>query len=145
MTVGITNLSFTAQAQGIVLIYGDSSHTMLSDAIAFFNVNGMATAVYLSDVGRFSTLPVDLPILAQLNESQGPINLSLALTNGQFLHAAFCGDLSETGNCKGSDEALKLSLGTMPVPEPGTFLLMGSGLLPALKRLVTWKRQRRCA
>src|ERR1700740_3333469 len=31
----LTGLSFTAQAQGMVLIYDDSAHTLLSDVVTF--------------------------------------------------------------------------------------------------------------
>ena len=35
LTVTLTGLSFGAQAQGVVLIYDDATHTLLSDAVAF--------------------------------------------------------------------------------------------------------------
>jgi hypothetical protein len=38
LTSTLTGLKFTAQAQGMVLIYDDSTHTLLSDIVTFTNV-----------------------------------------------------------------------------------------------------------
>ena len=143
LTVSIKNLSFTSQAQGIVLIYDNASHTVLSDVVAFYNVNGVATAEFLSVSQGSLSVPQNLPILGQFTEGQENLNLSVALSNGQFLHAAICSGLTDTG-CKGSPDALKLSVSgsSSSVPEPSTFLLLGTGLLPGLKRLFNRKQLR---
>src|SRR5258708_30134315 len=83
----LTGLSFTAQAQGMVLIYDDSAHTLLSDVVTFTNVGGVATVTFVSDTEGIPVTAQGLPILGQFTESHTPIDLSLALANRQFLHA----------------------------------------------------------
>jgi hypothetical protein len=52
----------------------------------------------------------------------------VALANGEVLNAKICTDLGASANCPGSD-AIALSIRSGSVPEPGTFLLLGSGLI----------------
>ena len=127
VTIGITGLSFTAQAQGMVLLYDDSAHTILSDVVTFTNVGGVATVTFLSDSDVLLT-PPGLPILGKFSEGKGPIFISLALGNGDFLHARICSD-TENPNCPGGNsDSISLKESTSSIPEPGTFLLLGSGL-----------------
>ena len=124
LNVTLTGLSFTAQAQGMVLIYDDSSHTLLSDVVVFSNVGGVATIAFVSDTDGIPASAAGLPVLASFTESSKLITLSLALGNGGVLHAKICSDWGSSTCYEGSDS---ITLST--VPEPGTFVLLGSGLL----------------
>ena len=129
LTATLTGLSFTAQAQGMVLIYDDAAHTILSDVVTFTNVGGIATVAFFSDTNGIPLTAQGLPILGQFTESNKPVSLSVALLNGQFVNAKICSDLAESPSCSGSSDSITLSAGTTTVPEPGTFILLGSGLL----------------
>jgi PEP-CTERM motif len=127
LTVTLTGLSLTAQAQGMVLIYDDSTHTVLSDVVTFTNVGGVATVTFLSDTEGVLLTPPGLPILGQFSEGRGPAFISLALGNGNFLDARICSD-TENPNCVGGSDSIRLSESTTAIPEPGTFVLLASGL-----------------
>jgi hypothetical protein len=127
MTVSMRYLSFTSQAQGVVLIYDDAAHTVLSDVVTFENLNGMATAVFAS--GTNLTVPPNEPVIGTYTEGQGFILLSLGLTDGKVLHAGICTDPNDRGNCNGGNDSLKLSVGNAAVPEPETFFLLGTGVV----------------
>jgi hypothetical protein len=128
LNLTLTGLSFTAQAQGMVLIYDDASHTLLSDVVIFSNVGGVATVSFVSDTDGIPVSAAGLPVLASFTESYKLITISLALGNGQFLHAKICSD-TESPDCYGTSDSITLSVGGATVPEPGTFVLLGSGLL----------------
>jgi hypothetical protein len=125
----LTGLSFTAQAQGMVLIYDDKAHTILSDVVVFSNVAGVATVAFLSDTDGIPVTAQGLPILGQFAESNKPISISVALSNGQFLNSRICSDVAESPSCSGSSDSISMSMSKSTVPEPGTFILFGSGLL----------------
>jgi hypothetical protein len=129
LTATLTNLSFTAQAQGMVLIYDNAAHTILSDVVTFTNVGGIATVAFFSDTDGIPLTAQGLPILGQFTESNKPVSLSVALSNGQFVNAKICSDLAESPSCSGSSDSITLSASKTTVPEPGTFILLGSGLL----------------
>jgi len=129
LTATLTGLSFTAQAQGMVLIYDDAAHTILSDVVTFTNVGGIATVAFFSDTDGIPLTAQGLPILGQFTESNKPVSLSVALLNGQFVNAKICSDLAESPSCSGSSDSITLSASKTTVPEPGTFILLGSGLL----------------
>jgi len=129
LTATLTGLSFTAQAQGMVLIYDDAAHTILSDVVTFTNVGGIATVAFFSDTDGIPLTAHGLPILGQFTESNKPVSLSVALLNGQFVNAKICSDLAESPSCSGSSDSITLSASKTTVPEPGTFILLGSGLL----------------
>lgn len=126
----LTGLSFSAQAQGMVLIYDGSDHTLPpSDVVAFTNtLGGVATVTFLSDTDLVALTGLGLPILGQFTESNNPISISVALGNGNFLNATICSDVGQSASCSGASDSITLSEGTTAVPEPGTFLLLGSGL-----------------
>jgi hypothetical protein len=127
--VTLTGVAFTAQAQGIVLLYDDSTHTLLSDIVIFSNVGGVATVAFASDTDGIPVTAQGLPILGQFTESDKPVLISVALGNGQFLRAKICSDLGETAGCSGGSDSIGLSIGKTSIPEPGTFVLLGSGLV----------------
>jgi hypothetical protein len=149
LNVTLTGLSFTAGAQGMVLIYDDSAHTLLSDVVTFTNVGGVATVAFASDTDLAALVAPGLPILGQFTEGSGPFFISAALGNGNFVRAKICSD-TEVQNCGGASDSIRLSEHTTSVPEPGTFILLGSGLFGsgALKlsagslrwRLLNWMR-----
>ena len=128
LNLTLTGLSFTAQAQGMVLIYDDSSHTLLSDVVTFSNVGGVATVAFVSDTDLIPIAAQGLPVLGSFTESSKLITLSVALGNGQVLHAKICSDWGSSTCYEGSD-SITLSLGGTTVPEPETFVLLGTGLL----------------
>jgi hypothetical protein len=129
LTATLTGLSFTAQAQGMVLIYDDTAHTILSDVVTFTNAGGIATVAFFSDTDGIPVTAQGLPILGQFTESNKPVSLSVALLNGQFVNAKICSDLAESQSCSGSSDSITLSASKTTVPEQGTFILLGSGLL----------------
>jgi hypothetical protein len=128
LTTTVTGLSFTAQAQGMVLIYDDSAHTLLSDVVTFTNAGGVATVTFLSDTDLSTVTTSGLPILGQFTEGHKPIFISVALGNGNFLRAKICSDVNETTGCSGTSDSISLSERSSVVPEPGTLLLFGTGL-----------------
>jgi hypothetical protein len=101
----------------------------LADIVTFFNnKNGQATAVFLPDQNGSVAVPPGLPVLATGTQGQF-IFLSLALTNGKFLHAGICTSPGTAADCNGGGESLKMSIGNGTVPEPATLVLLGTGLL----------------
>jgi hypothetical protein len=128
-SVTLTGLTFTGQAQGMVLIYDDSTHTLLSDVVALTNVGGVATVAFVSDTDGMPVTAQGLPILGQFTESDKPILISVALGNRQFLRARICSDVGETRSCSDGSDSIRLSIGKTSIPEPGTFVLLGSGLV----------------
>lgn len=130
MTVGMQYMSFTSAGQGQVLIYDDALHTQLSDIVTFQNVNGVATITFQS--GLDGTSNSSLPVLGSFTEgsNEGYFFLSLALTNGKFLHVGICS--GESTACNGGSDSLKLSVGNTAVPEPGTFVMLGTGIIGSL-------------
>jgi hypothetical protein len=109
LTATLTGLSFTAQAQGMVLIYDDTAHTILSDVVTFTNVGGIATIAFFSDTDGIPVTAQGLPILGQFTESNKPVSLSVALLNGQFVNAKICSDLAETPSCCGSPAPIRIA------------------------------------
>ena len=126
-SITLTHLSFSAQATGVVLLYDDAAKTILSDVVTFTNVAGVATVTFLSDTDGVLVLPPDLPILGSFSEGSGPVFVSVALGNGNSLNAKICSDM-EVQNCNGTSDSIRLSERTSSVPEPGTFILLASGL-----------------
>ena len=125
-SITLTGLSFQAQATGMVLLYDNSAQTVLSDVITFTDVAGVATVTFLSDTDGVLLVPPNLPVLGKFSEGQ-PVFISVALLNGNFLSTKICSDM-EVQNCNGASDSIRLSERTGSVPEPGTFLLLGSGL-----------------
>jgi hypothetical protein len=127
LSVTLTGLTFTGQAQG--MIYDDSTHTLLSEVVALTHVGGVATVAFVSDTDGMPVTAQGLPILGQFTESDKPILISVALGNGQFLRARICSDVGETRSCSDGSDSIRLSIGKTSIPEPGTFVLLGSGLV----------------
>ena len=127
-SVTLTGLARTRQAQGMVLIYDDSTHTLLSDVVTFISVGGVATVAFVSDTDGIPVAAQGLPVLGQFRESDQSILIYLALGNG-LLHAKLCGDVGESPSCSAESGSIGLSIGKTSIPEPGTFVLLGSGLV----------------
>src|SRR5438132_3979174 len=119
LNVTLTGLSFTAQAQGMVLIYDDSSHTLLSDVVVFSNVGGVARVAFVADADGIPVTAQGLPVLGQFSESYKAILIYVALGSGQFLRAKICGDVGESPSCSGGSGSTGLSIGKTSIPEPG--------------------------
>ncbi|PYX97562.1 MAG: hypothetical protein DMG71_02725 [Acidobacteria bacterium] len=128
LALSLTGLSFNASAQGVVVIYDDVAHTLISDVAIFANVAGVATVTFVSDLEGPLAVPPGLPILGKFTEGS-PISISIALTNGQFVTAKICSDVTEATGCDSSSDSIGLKETTSAVPEPGTLLLVGSGVL----------------
>jgi hypothetical protein len=144
LTTTLSGLLFTAQAQGMVLIYDDSAHTLLSDVVTFSNVGGVATVTFLSDTDLSTITASGLPVLGSFTEGHKPIFISVALGNGNSLRAKICSDVNEKTGCPKASDSISLSERTSVVPEPGTFILFSSGLLSsgALKFSSMWRKRR---
>ena len=126
-SITLTGLTFSTQASGMVLLYDDAAHTVLSDIVTFTDVLGVATVTFFSDTDSIPLTVQGLPILGKFSEGQ-PVFISVALGNGNSLKAKICSD-SEVQNCNGTSDSIRLSEGgTSVVPEPGTFILLASGL-----------------
>jgi len=121
-TATLTGLSFTDQAGGMVLIYDDSTHTLLSDVVTFTNVNGVATVTLFSDTDGIPVTAQGLPILGQFTESNNPISISVALGTGNFLNAKICSGIRENRIYSCTSCWLVLPQGRTAVPAPGTCL-----------------------
>ena len=121
----LTGYSFTTQ--GVVLIYDDAGHTTLSDIVAFTNVGGVATVTFLSDTDLTVLSALHLPVLGQFTESNEDFFVSVPLGNGNFLRAEICSDADGGPSCYGSSDCITMAARST-VPEPGTFVLLGSGL-----------------
>lgn len=121
----LAGYSFTTQ--GVVLIYDDTAHTILSDIVAFTNVGGVATVTFLSDTDLAAMSSLHLPIIGQFTESNEDIFVSLPLGNGNFLRAQICSDVDGGPSCYGYSDCLTLAARST-IPEPGTFVLLGSGI-----------------
>ena len=127
-TLSLTGLTFGASAQGMVLLFDDAAHTLLSDVVEFSNVAGVATVTFISDAEGPLTLPSGLPIIGSFTEGS-PISVFVALGSGGFVKATICSDVTEAGTgCSSSSDSIGLKQ-TATVPEPGTFLLTGSGVI----------------
>jgi len=93
------------------------------------NVGGVATVAFVPDTDGIPVTAQGLPILGQFRESDKPILISVALGNGQFLRAKICSDIGESPRCSGGRDPVGLSIGKTSIPEPETFVLLGSGLV----------------
>jgi len=83
----------------------------------------------VSDTDGMPVTTQGLPILGQFTESDKPILISVALGNAQFLRARVCSEVGESPSCSGGRHSIGLSIGKTSIPEPGTFVLLGSGLV----------------
>ena len=128
-SVTLTGLTLPGQAQGMVLIYDDSTHTLLSDVATFSHVGSVATVAFVSDRDGIPVTAKGLPVLGQFRESDQPILIYVALGNGQSLRAKICGGVEESSGCSTGSGSIGLSIGKTSIPEPGTFVLLGSGLV----------------
>lgn len=108
------------KAQGEVIIYSNSLHNDVADVVTFTDVHGMATITFESDP---SSVP-NLPVLGTYTQGQFAF-LALGLTNGKVMHVGIC--TNDNMGCSGADASVRVSVGS--VPEPGTLLLMGTGLV----------------
>lgn len=73
--------------------------------------------------------PLGFPVLGKFSGSNDPIFVSLLLGAGQPLSTKTCSDSAEDSSCSGGSDAISFSIGKFTVPEPGTFYLLGSGLV----------------
>lgn len=127
MTVDLKYLTFAPQSVGEVLIYSNSLQTQLSDIVTLTNVNGVATITFIPDASGVT--PPNLPVIGTYSLGQNGTYqlLSLELSNGKDLHLGICASAGALSSCNGGADSIKMSVGN--VPEPGSFLLLGTGLL----------------
>lgn len=136
----LTGASFTTSEIGIIE-FVDSDHnegvskkkgTAISDILAFTNVGGVATVAFWSD-GEKPQLKVPkqfkgLKVITTASEDNDVTNtFHLKLNTGLTATIGVCSDDSE-GPCPGGTSDNFSISGSPTVPEPGTLLLLASGL-----------------
>ena len=126
--ITIKDTSFGVSATGVVLLYDNAAHTLLSDAVLFTNVKGVATVTFISDAEGVVAVPPGVPVLGKFTEGQNPISISVMLANGQSLSATICSD-TESTKCSGTSDSITLGVGTSTIPEPTTFMLVATGVM----------------
>jgi nitrate reductase NapAB chaperone NapD len=127
--VNSAGFTLTPQGQSLVLIYNDSTHTLLSDVVRFANVTGIVTVAFVFEADGAPLRSRGLPILGAFTEANKPIFVSLALKTGQFLNATVCSEAGRISTCPGASESAGLTIGTTSIPEPGTFVMVLSGVM----------------
>jgi len=137
--VTLIAVSSAASSQEAVLIYDNAARASLSDAAIFSRVKGVARVTFLSGPRQKLALPRDLAILGIFTEKHSPIMASVALMDGQFLDAKICSNVAGPG-CRDTSDSIQLKVSKSMIPEPGTFLLVGSSMLGA--GTASWLRRR---
>jgi hypothetical protein len=115
-TITLNHLRLGAITHGKVLLDDDDGHTVVNDAVVFDDMDRSASSMLIPGV----------------------------LAKGNFLRAPLCGDKDEGRNCSGPNELIALNGNTSPIPEPGTLVLVGSGIVGSgIWRLRGWTLPRR--
>jgi hypothetical protein len=126
----ITTASLATRAPGAVLVYDDAGHGSPNEGVIFIPKNGVATVTFLSGSRQNLSVPRDLAILGTFAVKHSPLMVSVALTDGQFLDTKICRDVADRG-CRDATDLTQLPVSKSMIPEPETFLLVGSGVLGA--------------
>ena len=113
-TLTLNHLRVGAITHGKVLL-DDDGHTVVKDAVVFDDMDRPARSMRIPGV----------------------------LGKDNFLRAPLCADRDDGRNCSGPNELIALN-NTSPIPEPGTLVLVGSGIVGSgLWRLRGWTLPRR--
>ena len=96
----------------------------------------VSDAIFFGDVaagGDYEETPLtllaELLILSDFADGKGPRPVSLARVKGGFRGDDMCSDLGKNATCTIRGGFLSFYENTSPIPEAGTFLLVGSGVL----------------
>lgn len=113
-----------AEGENALLAPLKTFEARVSNAVVFAELGGNAD---YEDTPL--TLLSELLILRDFAEGKSPSAISLARVKDDFRGGDVCSDLGKNATCTMKGGFLSFYESTSPIPEPGTFLLVGSGVL----------------